>query len=333
MSTIRVNRVGFWRHWVQWLFLGWIGYIGIRFGMFVRHFDSHGVAPLVSRPPGVEGFLPIGGLASLKLWLFTGTFDLIHPAALVLLTTFLLMSLIAKKSFCAWLCPVGSISEAMAWVGRKVLGRNFIMWPRLDVVLRVLKYLLLAFFVKILLIDMSVFAISAFLHSPYWKMADVKMLRFFTHISTLSLIIVVTTALLSLVYKNFWCRYLCPYGALLGLVSMFSLFKIRRDTKSCTDCRQCSAACPALIQVHGKIRVADPECIGCMSCVDACQYDSLAMGTALNKKPMPRWVFPLVVLAVYAAGVSVGMISGHWESVLTNADYQQLIPMVGRLNH
>ncbi|MFA7060240.1 MAG: hypothetical protein WC156_05420 [Pedobacter sp.] len=45
---------------VQWCFLVWVVGIGIRFGMFINSVESGATAPLVSRPPGVEGFLPIG---------------------------------------------------------------------------------------------------------------------------------------------------------------------------------------------------------------------------------------------------------------------------------
>ncbi len=328
-----LKKTTFWRELVQWGFLAWVLYLGIRFGMFVRHFESNGVAPFIARPSGVDGFLPIGGLASLKLWLLNGEFDTKHPAALVLLVTFLLMSLLAKKSFCSWLCPVGTLSEAAWKVGKKILGRNYTMWRWLDIPLRGLKYLLLAFFVKILLIDMPARAIASFVQSPYWSLSDVKMLRFFTQISTTTIVVVATTAVLSLLYKNFWCRYLCPYGALLGLVSMLSPFKIRRDITTCIDCQKCSNTCPSQLKVHLSNNICNPECTGCLTCVEVCPQSSLAMSTFLPRQPLPRWVFPLVLLSIYAAGIIIGMVSGHWESSMTYGDYQRLMPMVDQLNH
>jgi polyferredoxin len=322
-----------WRNWVQWGFFIWIAYLGIRFGLFVRHFTSNGASPFIIRPSGVEGFLPIGGLASLKLWLFTGTFDDKHPAALVLLVTFLLMSLLAKKSFCSWLCPVGTLSEGAWKLGKLVFGRNFILWRWLDIPLRSLKYLLLAFFVKILLIDMPARAIAAFVESPYWSLSDVKMLHFFTQLSITTIAVLGITTLLSLFYKNFWCRYLCPYGALLGLVSMLSPFKIRRDINNCIDCKLCSKACPAQLTVHNSTAIGNAECSGCLTCVEVCPQQCLSMSTKLERQPLPRWVFPVVVLSIYASGVTIGMVSGHWDSSLNYADYQRLIPMVDSLNH
>ncbi len=115
-----------WRALIQWGFFSWVIFIGIRFGMFVRHFESGGATPFVSRPPGVEGFLPIGALVSLKYWLVTGTVNNIHPAAMVIFLSVLLMSLLSKKSFCSWLCPVGTISEAVRKMVKGLFGRNFL---------------------------------------------------------------------------------------------------------------------------------------------------------------------------------------------------------------
>ncbi len=327
------QKVTFWRGLVQWGFFAWILYLGIRFGMFVNHFESQGTGAYVSRPSGIDGFLPIGGLASLKLWLMTGVFDNKHPAALVLLLTFLLMSLFAKKSFCSWLCPVGTLSDALWRLGRRLFGRNFMIWRWLDICLRSLKYLLLGFFVKILLIDMPAFAIASFLKAPYWALSDVKMLHFFTRMSLTTIAVLSVTAVLSLLYKNFWCRYLCPYGAMLGLVSLLSPFKIRRNTATCTNCQLCSETCPSHLQIHAKKSVFNAECTGCLSCVEACPERSLSMSTRLERQPLPRWVFPVLLLSIYSTGIALGIATGHWDSSLSYRDYQQLIPLIEQLSH
>ena len=323
----------FWRALIQWGFLLWILYIGVRFGRFVEHFASRGATPYVPRPAAVDGFLPIGGLASLKLWLTTGRVDVLHPAALVLLLTFLGMSLLAKKSFCSWLCPVGTLSEGAWKLGRRLFGGNPQIWRWLDIPLRGLKYLLLGFFVKILLVDMPALAVAAFLNAPYWALSDVKMLHFFTRMSGTTLLVVTTLSGLSLIYKNFWCRYLCPYGALLGLVSLLSPFKIRRAAASCTHCRQCSRTCPADLRIHDKLVIANAECTGCLSCVEACPENCLAMTCRPPRTPLPRWAFPVLLLALYGTGIGLGMATGHWDSALSYGDYQRLIPLVDQLGH
>lgn len=321
------------RNLIQWLFFAWILGIGIRFALFVRHYESFGATPYVSRPPGVEGFLPIGALVSLKYWLTTGIVDTVHPAAMILLLTFIAMSFFARKSFCSWLCPVGTLSEAVWKLGQRVFGRNFRIWTWLDWPLRTLKYLLLAFFVKIIFLDMPSFALASFLETPYWAVSDVKMLHFFTGMSTTALTIIAALTVLSFFYQNFWCRYLCPYGALLGLFSFFSPLKIRRDALTCVDCGKCAKNCPSRLPVDRKATISSPECTGCLSCEAVCPTRSLAMAPPGRRDLLAGWRFPLLVVAIFALGVGTGMLGGLWESSLTAEDYRRLIPMSRQLIH
>jgi polyferredoxin len=319
---------------VQWSFLAWCIALGIQFSLFVRHFESSGQAAFYARPPGVEGFLPIGSLVSLKAWLTSGYFDPVHPAALVLFLTFIGMALLTKKSFCSWLCPVGTLEEALWKTGQKLFGRNFRIWNWLDIALRFVKHILLIFFIKAILIDMPAQALKGFLNAPYWAIADIKMLHFFTAPSTLSIIVIVVLAVLSLIYKNFWCRYLCPYGALLGLFSFLSPLKVIRNPGACTDCGRCSKVCPARIDVRKKEVVRSVECTACLTCVGNCpEPQALTTGIEQTKIQLPNWSFAVGVLAVFAGGVILGMTTGHWETALSYEDYQFLIPQASRLGH
>lgn len=319
---------------IQWCFMFWVIGIGVRFGMYIHAVESGNTSFPISRPPGVEGFLPIGALTSLKYWLVTGTIHPVHPAALVIFMAILLMSLLAKKSFCSWLCPVGTLSEAAYKLGRMLFGRNFKIWYPLDLLLRGIKYLLLLLFVKFILLDMSADALSRFLDAPYWTVSDVKMLHFFIRMSITTMVVLATLTFLSLLYKNFWCRYLCPYGALLGLASYLSPFKIRRDSAGCTGCQRCSNACPSGLSVHSCSAVSSPECTGCLTCVEHCpERNVLAMQPVFLKRPLPVWVFPAVVVFTFMGAIGTGILTGNWNSSLSLADYQRLIPAVDNLRH
>ncbi len=319
---------------VQWIFLGWCLFLGVQFSLFVRHYTSFGQTPDYVRPPGVEGFLPIGGLIALKNWLVNGRFDSVHPAALVLLLTFFAMALLARKSFCSWLCPVGTLEEGLWRLGKRLFGRNFAIWRWLDIPLRVLKYALLLFFVKLIIIDMPAAALQGFLASPYWAVADVRMLHFFTGLSPLALGIILALAILSVLYQNFWCRYLCPYGALLGLLAMLSPFKIRRSEDHCVRCGACSRSCPARLPVDRKTAIHSPECTGCLGCVSSCpQPGALGMRPPVTERALPGWGFGLLVLGIFFVGVAAGMLSGHWHTSLTAEDFQRLIPLAERFGH
>jgi len=78
---------------------------------------------------------------------------------------------------------------------------------------------------------------------------------------------------MNLVIPRFFCRVLCPLGALLGAVSRFSVFRIDRDVHKCTDCNLCLTRCEGAADPQGRVRVS--ECFSCMNCIDDCPEDAL----------------------------------------------------------
>src|SRR6202008_717384 len=205
--------------------------------------------------------------------------------AMFLLITFLSIAFLFRKAFCSWLCPVGTVSEYLGKLGKKLFGRNFHLARWADIPLRGLKYLLLGFFVWAVS-SMSASAIAAFMRSPYGVVADVKMLNFFRFIGETGLIVLGILVVLSVLVQNFWCRYLCPYGALLGLASVFSPLWIRRNAATCIDCAKCAKACPSALAVDTLVKITSAECTGCLECVAACPAEgALRIGTKNGRMP------------------------------------------------
>src|ERR1039457_3212591 len=140
----------------------WIGGI---FYFWVRQFEPGGVPTSLQRPAGVEGWLPIGGLMNLRYFALTHHVPASHPAGMFLLIAFLAMSFLLRKAFCSWLCPVGTISEYLWRVGRKLFRRNFHLPRAVDIGLRGMKYLLLGFFAWAVT-SMTAEGLAGFRNSP-----------------------------------------------------------------------------------------------------------------------------------------------------------------------
>ena len=296
-------------------------WIGIDFYLFAKWGMSGGSETFVSRPPGVEGFLPISALISLKYWLETSIMNTVHPSGLFIFLAIAIVSIVLKKSFCSWFCPAGTLSESLWLLGEKVFGRNIRLPRWLDYPLRSLKYLLLFFFVWVIS-GMDVPALESFINSPYNRMADVKMYFFFMDISTFVLWAIITLMILSVVIKNFWCRFVCPYGALLGMVSWLSPFKVTRESSSCIDCELCTKACPSNILVHKAGRVWSDECTSCMRCVEVCPVkETLLLRTSYIKKAPPTWVYGALVAGVFVAVTGLAMITHHWTNGISKEEY------------
>jgi polyferredoxin len=311
----------FLRSIVQYTFVLLCVWIGIEFYLFIKWGQSSGVESFHQRPPGVEGFLPIGALISLKYWIQTGIVNNIHPSGLFILLAIIAVSLLLKKAFCSWLCPGGTLSESLWMLGKKIFGGNFRVPRWLDYPLRSLKYLLMLFFV-VSISTMDVPVLKDFIYSPYNKVSDIKMYLFFANISSFALSTLIVLAVLSILIKNFWCRYLCPYGALLGFIGIFSPLKITRKASTCIDCELCTEACPSSINVHTAKRVWSDECTGCYACVEICPVkDTLVMRASKTSRAVPSWVFGLMLAAIFIAITGLAMLTGHWQNTISKEEY------------
>lgn len=284
------------------------------------------------RPPSVEGFLPISALLGLKRLVLTGIYDDIHPAGLTIFLAALTIALLLRKGFCGWICPVGFVSNLIGKAGNPIrLFHHMPAW--IDYPLLCVKYVLLAFFFYVILWQMDIGAVEAFMHAPYNKVVDAKMLLFFLQPSRLTLQVMAILVLISLVVRNFWCRYLCPYGALLGLLGLVSPAQIKRKEALCVDCKHCDKACPASVLVSRKKTVRDAECIGCMECVEACPQKGCLRLSIPKVKKTSIYVLPAAVLVVFFLAWAIALFSGHWYTSVSPQTARQIYPLSATLMH
>src|SRR4030067_1530777 len=130
---------------VQTAFAVLCTWIGVEFYLFIKYLEAGGTVSYFTRPPGVDGFLPISSLMSFYYFLTTGTIHSAHPAGMFIFFGIVLMSLVIGKSFCSWMCPVGFISELIGDFGEKIFKRKLHLPKIFDYPLRSLKYFLLGF--------------------------------------------------------------------------------------------------------------------------------------------------------------------------------------------
>ncbi|GAB4303076.1 MAG: 4Fe-4S binding protein [Desulfuromonadia bacterium] len=309
---------------VQWGFLLYSLWLGTRLFLFVSAIRG-GESPTVVRGSGVEGFLPILGLMGLRDWVESGRLNPVHPAATLILLMAIAVSFLLRRSFCSWVCPVGTLSELLWKRGFSLFRRNFRLPPWGDYPLRVVKYLLLVFFV-VSIFRMPSQALRRFLFSGYSAVADVRLLDFFLHLSATAAIVIATLLFLSLLLRNPFCRYLCPYGALVGLLGWISPVAVTRYTTHCVTCGVCNQVCPSHLPIMQRERTRSPECIGCFRCVSNCRADgAIEMALPGGRPVVPGIVFALMILAIFWGGSIFADTLGHWDTILTPDDYRRLL--------
>ncbi|MCE5287469.1 MAG: 4Fe-4S binding protein [Pelosinus sp.] len=285
------------------------------------------------RFPCLEGFLPISATVGLKYWLFTGNFDPIHPAGLTILLLAISSAFLLKRGFCSHICPIGTISE-YAYKARTYFLKFTIKLPKLlTYFLRVPKYLLLGFLLLAVFVWMPFQDIVFFIRSPYNTISEVKMLYFFLEPSLLTLEVITGLLLFSLLISNFWCRFLCPYGALLSIFSFFSLIAVTRNREECVSCHSCEKACPSQLSITNKEKVSSVECTFCQNCIKTCPRGALKIQSDWGGYHLTTWQYSCVLLGIFIVGLGIAAITGHWASAELPAYWLKYAPMAHMIFH
>lgn len=295
---------------------GWNFY---HFVNFIR-----GIGPEAVRPPVAESFLPIAGIIAFKVYLFNGFFDTVHPAGLTIFIATIVTAFVFRRALCSWICPIGALSEQLGRLGKKVFGKNVSIPKWLDRGLLTLKYLILAAICWIFL-SMTGKEAIAFMQSPFYAASDIRMFEMFANLSAIGFFVFLFLTLMSIPIKSFWCRYLCPYGALLGVLGLISPILLKKNDKTCTHCGSCNRACVNRVNIKdSKDTVVTTECIGCTSCVEACPKKGTLQFKLFGKIPVSPLTFSIAFLSIFFAAIIIAKLTGHWDTALTVEKYRVL---------
>lgn len=213
----------------------------------------------------LHGVCPFGGVVTLNELFAEGTFiQKIHSSSVVLMVLGFAVAIFFGNIFCGYICPFGSFQEWIGALGRKLFPKtyNHIVPEKLDRVLRFLRYGVLGLVIYMTAVTGKLIFQSV---DPYYALFN-----FFTgEVALTAFAVLAAVMLLSLIIERPWCRYFCPYGALLGLFNTFRIFKLRRNKSTCIGCKQCDRACPMNIKVSESGVVTSPSCISCHKCTSA----------------------------------------------------------------
>lgn len=218
----------------------------------------------------------------------------IFPSILLIIAT-----IIFGRFFCGFMCAFGTLGDAVHYIGKKIFKLNYRMPEAADKKLKWIKYFLLAFLVFTWITGISVF--SGW--SPWDAFGSLLTLPpdfayAFTSLTigtTLLLLIVIG----SLFVERFFCRYLCPMGAVFSIASLLKIARIKKTRTNCGKCKVCTNNCKMGIPLYQSNVVNSGECIACMKCVSACPRSNVKF-TVASKDASP-------LLASVAAASMIGL--------------------------
>ena len=238
----------------------------------------------------VSVFLEADPLVALSTAISTGQLYHLGATGLFLGVGLLIATMVLGRFFCGWICPFGTLHQLVAWLGfsrsaKARLDANRYRrwyWIKYGVLFAMLAgaaagILQIGLLDPIPLLSRSmtdaVFpALDAGLRAVGLSGIHPSAAPHFSGAWLIGLLFL-TLLLLNLWVPRFFCRAICPLGALLGIFSRFSLWRIHRDEGTCTGCNLCSKGCEGACEPEGKLRAA--ECMVCMNCVEDCPDGSL----------------------------------------------------------
>jgi len=241
----------------------------------------HGLGGEEAGVASTDALCPFGGLETLWRLVVNGRYiPKTHASNVVLGVGLLVGTVLAGGAFCGWICPFGGLQDLLTALRRRLRVPELRVPDKADRILGYGRYLVLA---GILYATVSTAKLWFASFDPYRTIFSLSWLFEFNWATswpayTISLAIIVG----SFFVPRLWCRYLCPLGGTLSLLSRISLFRIRRDTSTCIDCKKCDKACPVRIKVSDK-RSVTADCIGCLQCIETCPVpDTLYVGTIVE---------------------------------------------------
>lgn len=224
--------------------------------------EEAGKAIPVLSSASLHAICPFGGVVSVYQFITAGTFvRKIHSASFILMWIVFALALFLGPVFCGWVCPFGSIQEWFGKLGKKIFRRRYnrLIPYKYDRILRYLRYLMLGWAVYMTAVTGTLVFADI---DPYFALFN-----FWTsEVAIGGLIILTAVLVLSLAVERPFCKYACPYGALLGVFNLFRIFKVRRNTSTCINCKACDHSCPMNIPVSTGGAVRHHQCISCLKC-------------------------------------------------------------------
>ena len=242
---------------VQIFFFALIGLISVN-----KTLSESGRGIALISDASLHALCPFGGVVTLYNLFTLGTFiKKIHMSAVILMSIIFVLAILFGPVFCGWVCPLGSVQEWIGKAGRKLFKNKYnkFLPTKIDKVLRYARYIVLVWVVYMT-------SVSGYIIFDKIDPYNALFTFWSEEVSVVALLVLAITLLLSLFVERPWCKYACPYGALLGISNKFRIFKIKRNKETCISCKKCDYSCPMNISVSTGEQVNALQCISCFEC-------------------------------------------------------------------
>ena len=254
--------------------------------------------------------LTFSQLGQIYSMIIHGKFNFLQefPNLVTVLTIFVL-TIVLSRFFCGWFCAFGTFNDFIYIISKKVFKTKFKVNRDTDAILKYLKYVILLFIV-IFIWTMGSKFFGAF--SPWDAFAQITNLPEVILNYPIGFIALILIALGAIFIERFFCRYLCPLGAVFSIISRISIFKINKPYDKCGKCRVCTNNCSMGIELYKVEKVRGGECINCLKCVEKCPRSN-TRATICDENINPA-LASSIAIAAFAGVYSANNMAGTYIS-------------------
>ncbi|MGE4484191.1 MAG: FMN-binding protein [Oscillospiraceae bacterium] len=189
---------------------------------------------------------------------------------LLILLAVIPITVLMGRFFCGFLCAFGSMGDLLWFVSGKISKKRLKVSEKADGILKLVKYiilLLIAVFIWTLGFSIDSTSNPWTIFGMYASVSGWPPAGYLLSVGAALLLVIIVG---SMFIERFFCRYLCPLGAIFAITSSVRLFRIKKPRENCGKCRLCALKCAMGIPLYKTDTVTSGECIDCFACVAAC---------------------------------------------------------------
>lgn len=271
---------------------------------------------MIRRIMQIASFLVLPGLFTSTLYalkeiytsIIQGSFSFVDLASQVLiLFTVMIVTILMGRFFCGFLCSFGAMGDFLWFLSKKTIKPQFRLGEKQDAALKLVKYGILIFLVSVRTFNLITFDSTVSPWTIFGMYASIGNWPSFQYLLSVGGLLLLLIMIGSLFIERFFCKYLCPLGAIFVIVSRLRIFRIRKNRQGCGSCRICTNKCSMAIPLYKYDRIDSGECINCFECVDNCPRSNVKANPApaVASTVSVAAIFGLIYVGNIASGQTV----------------------------
>jgi len=217
--------------------------------------------------PGIYA-MTFSELKTVYQMIIEGNFNFLQAIpSLIEFITVMLLTAVMGRLFCGWLCAFGAYNDLVYFISKKVFKTRFRVDEKVDSILKYAKYVVLVF---IAIISWTMGSSILESTSPWDAFGQITDMPTVFSSLLIGLILLILITIGAAFIERFFCRYLCPLGAVFSIISKIGIVKINKPKADCGKCRACTMSCSMGLNLYKVDGVRGGDCINCLKCTEVC---------------------------------------------------------------